>query len=442
MGLMTSRSTRYLRAISWSTRQIWATGSSSAHAATGVPRSRPVAVQGAMVTRGSRRMRRTLWELASVSTSGRPSASTNQTGVATPVPSRRKLVRLRYLPGNAGVAVPGWPCGVGRLRTVSGIVITSMLVPAMSRLGPAANGGGAVHQQVRGDRGDRDRAVVELEGEPVDHLDHAVEAADQVDGDRDQAAAFQLAGEGDDAVADVDGDRVRVHPHGPPEHLLADLVGDVGVGAEEDLEQVGAADDAEQGTGRVDHRQPLDPVAVQQPGCLANAGVGSDGDGGASHQLGRGVAGRLGSGLALAPPLEPLEQPAFRWPLRVLLLEQQVRFRDDPKHTTFPVEDRQGADPMLGDQHGNVLEGGMLVDGDNFLGHDISYAASHGSLLASSDPASVGGPPPGLSRRRVTGRAERPPEEGAGSPMRGTWAAARLGSVGTRPPSTRQRRSW
>src|SRR5512132_4541637 len=166
MGLMTSRSTRYLRAISWAARQRSASESDSAQAGTGVPRSRPVAVQGAIVTRGSRRMRRTLWELASVSTSSRPSASTNQTGVATPVPSRRKLVRLRYLPGNAGVAVPGWPCGVGRLWTVSGIVITSMLVPAMSRLDPAADDGGSVHQQVRGDRGDRDRAVVELEGQP------------------------------------------------------------------------------------------------------------------------------------------------------------------------------------------------------------------------------------------------------------------------------------
>jgi hypothetical protein len=171
---------------------------------------------------------------------------------------------------------------------------------------------------------------------------------------------------------------------------------------------------------------------VQQSGRLGDAGVGADGDGRGGHELGRGVAGRLGLSDALA---SALEQPAFRWTRRVLLLEDQVRFRDDPKHTTFPVENRHGADPTLGERHGNVLEGRMLIDGNDLLGHDISYAASHGSLLASSDPASVGGPPPGSSPCRVAGRAERPPEEGAESPMRGTWAAARLGSVGARPPS-------
>jgi hypothetical protein len=49
-------------------------------------------------------MRRTLYELASVSTSRRPPSCTNQTGVAFPVPSRRKLVMLRYLPVYAVVA--------------------------------------------------------------------------------------------------------------------------------------------------------------------------------------------------------------------------------------------------------------------------------------------------------------------------------------------------
>jgi hypothetical protein len=34
----------------------------------------------------------------------------------------------------------------------------------------------------------------------------------------------------------------------------------------------------------------------------------------------------------------------------------------------------------------------MLIDGNDLLGHDISNAAaSHGSLLASSDPASLAG---------------------------------------------------
>ena len=47
---MNNRSTRYLRPMSWSTLASSVSGSSSAPAGTGVPRSRPVAVQGAIVT--------------------------------------------------------------------------------------------------------------------------------------------------------------------------------------------------------------------------------------------------------------------------------------------------------------------------------------------------------------------------------------------------------
>jgi hypothetical protein len=183
--------------------------------------------------------------------------------------------------------------------------------------------------------------VVDLEGEPVDHVDHAVQAADQADGDRDQAPALQLAGEGDNPVADVDHDGVRVYPHGPPEHLLADLPGDVGVGAKEDLEQIGPADDAE--------------------------------------------------------------------------------------HAPVGVQDREGADPAPGDQRGNVLEGRMLVDGDDIAGHDISYAASH---RPSSPPATRlrWRSPPGSPWGRVAGRAERPSHLGVRRPMRRIGTVARLRS--------------
>jgi len=57
---MKIRSSRYFRAMRCSTRAISASGSSSAWAATGSARSRPVALQGAIVTEGLRRMRFTL----------------------------------------------------------------------------------------------------------------------------------------------------------------------------------------------------------------------------------------------------------------------------------------------------------------------------------------------------------------------------------------------
>src|SRR5215211_337436 len=82
MGLMTTRSMRYLAAMSRSTRPTSASPSSSARAGTGSASSRPVAVQGATSTWGLRRMRLTLPEVASVWISSRPASWTNQTGVS------------------------------------------------------------------------------------------------------------------------------------------------------------------------------------------------------------------------------------------------------------------------------------------------------------------------------------------------------------------------
>jgi hypothetical protein len=54
----------------------------------------PRKLQGAMQTCGSCRMRLTFPESASVNTSNEPFSPTHQTGVATAVPSRLKVVTL------------------------------------------------------------------------------------------------------------------------------------------------------------------------------------------------------------------------------------------------------------------------------------------------------------------------------------------------------------
>jgi hypothetical protein len=119
-------------------------------------------------------------------------------------------------------------------------------------------------------------------------------------------------------------------------------------------------------------------VTVQQPGRLGDAGVGPDGDGRAGHHLDRGGAGRLGPGLA---PPAALEQLAFRRPLGELLLEHQVGLGDDPDHAPAGVDHRQGADLGVGHHFDELLERRLLTDGDDVLGHDISYVPSHGNLL-------------------------------------------------------------
>src|SRR6516162_4175811 len=87
-----------------------------ARAGTRELRNRPLAVHSATVTEAFRRIRRALYESASVTTRTLPASATNQTGVATPVPSRLKVVRLRYLPLNCGGA------GLGRLRPAGSAV--------------------------------------------------------------------------------------------------------------------------------------------------------------------------------------------------------------------------------------------------------------------------------------------------------------------------------
>ncbi len=68
---------------------------------------------GATVTFGLRRIRLALNDSGSVMTSSRPSSITNHTGVASAVPSRLYLVRLRYLPGRRGASPQDGIGGVG-----------------------------------------------------------------------------------------------------------------------------------------------------------------------------------------------------------------------------------------------------------------------------------------------------------------------------------------
>jgi hypothetical protein len=82
-----------------------------------------------MLTNGFRRIRLTLPDPSAVMTNSRSLSVANHTGVATPEPSRRKLVMLRYLPGiratwaAAGAAARSGAISLSGLRT--GIVLTS-----------------------------------------------------------------------------------------------------------------------------------------------------------------------------------------------------------------------------------------------------------------------------------------------------------------------------
>src|SRR6516162_4394371 len=74
-----------------------------------------------------------------------PASATNQTGVATPVPSRLKVVRLRYLPVNRGGAGPGWPRRAGSALG-RGEVLLALI--AASCLSGTCRGGGGGRREV------------------------------------------------------------------------------------------------------------------------------------------------------------------------------------------------------------------------------------------------------------------------------------------------------
>src|SRR5215831_7712780 len=121
-------------------RGAWWHGSICARAGTGELRSRPLAVHSATVTAGLRWIRRTLCESASVTTRILPASATNQTGVAMPVPSRLKVVRLRYLPLNCGGAGRGLPRPAGSAPGRGNVLLALMAACCLS--GTCRGGGG------------------------------------------------------------------------------------------------------------------------------------------------------------------------------------------------------------------------------------------------------------------------------------------------------------
>src|SRR5436190_480949 len=82
-----------------------------ARAAAGAVRSLPSTRHAATRTCGLRRMRLIFAECRSMRANSRVPSDTNRTGVATPVPSRLKLVTLRYRPGKSASRSAGRSAG-------------------------------------------------------------------------------------------------------------------------------------------------------------------------------------------------------------------------------------------------------------------------------------------------------------------------------------------
>jgi hypothetical protein len=181
----------------------------------------------------------------------------------------------------------------------------------------------------------------------------------------------QRPGEGHHTVLDRHDDALGVGQRELVEDL-ADVVDDVGVGAQEDADQVTAAHDADELAVLVDHRQPPDVVRVHQPRRGGNGRVGPDGDGRGRHQRAGGQAHvRL---LAEPPaPADGARQPGL--PGGFVLRGEQVGLSDDARHLPAHHQHLHAADPALGQQPVDVLERGDPVHGRYRGRHHIADPA-------------------------------------------------------------------
>jgi hypothetical protein len=152
--------------------------------------------------------------------------------------------------------------------------------------------------------------------------------------------------------------------------VLADLVLDLRVGADERAHEVGAGDDADQPLLVVDHRQAVDALLDHRRRSLGDGTPRPDSQRGCGHRF----AGRPGGDLQLEPGLRDREQPVEEALLAlpaVALLEEDVALREDPEDAALAVDDGQTGDPVLGQQGSGVLEGRVRPNRQHASGHQI-----------------------------------------------------------------------
>ena len=156
--------------------------------------------------------------------------------------------------------------------------------------------------------------------EPVPHTDNALHMPEHVDQADCDSVARDLPSDRDDAGPDCHIKGARVKGEAPGGDFLGHRIADLGIRPVEDAQYIHPAHDADQLTRIVNHRQPLYPAVMHEPGRMGQAVVWADSQRGLRHQLARRHPGSFGA-LPLAGTYQVPGQH-----IRPYLLKQQIRF--------------------------------------------------------------------------------------------------------------------
>lgn len=116
--------------------------------------------------------------------------------------------------------------------------------------------------------------IVRPDGDPCGDRDHAVDAPAQLLDDGDRTPLLHGAREGDPPLAHFRGHVPGIEPQGAMQKILGDLLANGLVTAEEDPQQITAADDAQEPIGFADHGQPFDLLGLHEAGGLGHGPLG------------------------------------------------------------------------------------------------------------------------------------------------------------------------
>jgi fucose 4-O-acetylase-like acetyltransferase len=259
-----------------------------------------------------------------------------------------KLAISGFAPGGRLPApvLAAYACGLlltllsGSPSHKDGQITTDAVVPCPARLGT------------------RESLVSARTAEPVTDGDDALDMPYRIDDGTAQLVGLRLTGDRDDAVADSHLDVIRPRQHDAGKHAMHNLVADISIRAAEYGQHIDPADDPQQPTGFVHHRQPLDPPVIHEAGGLLNGRIRADGDGGPGHQVTSGDACRL----VVLPEVPQGGDQARAIGLNGLL-DQQIPLGHHPDNPADIVNDGESADPAAAEHGRHLLERRVLPDG-------------------------------------------------------------------------------